>query len=65
MRWTSPNNSIRKGFAWLPVTLCDGPTKETIWLRPYWHRFCGYYREVWFDEPPEVIAARATQEPSR
>lgn len=51
MRWVGIDNGWRKRFAWLPMTLRNGPEKTTIWLEPYWAMSGGYCTLVSLENP--------------
>ena len=51
MKWVSVSNPWRRRFALLPVTLSNGPTRETVWLQWFWARDGGDCREVSFTDP--------------
>lgn len=42
MKWVSTYSSWKKRFAFFPVTVTNGPVKETVWLEGYWIRFEGH-----------------------
>ena len=53
VKWTTTNHPWRRRFAWLPVSLSDGPTRTTVWLDWYWSRFGGDCTEISLTDPTE------------
>jgi hypothetical protein len=54
---TARDDGWRRRFAFLPITLRDGPETTTIWLEWVWVQDCGEYRAVRLTDPrPERTA---------